>query len=93
MVCMVADYIENGVSHYNSFIALMDDKEKAVNVLYLALSQSGKQVAQITVIPGEHTMAELEQIAEEGIRSGETADSYLFEGFYLWTGREAARFS
>lgn len=93
MVCMISDYIENGAGRHNEFIALLDNPEEAVRALHELLSRSGKQVVQITVIPGAHTMAQLEYIAENGLEPGEVAETWIFEGAHVWTARKTKRFS
>lgn len=82
MVCMISDYIENGVTRYNCFIALSDDPKEAVKALYYSLARSGKQVVQITVIPGAHTIADLERIAVNGLDKGIVSNTYIFENTF-----------
>ena len=66
MVCMIADYRENGVDMHNEFIAPhTDDYEKAVCGLADAMQRQGLKVSCITVCPGAQSFADLRRMGDE----------------------------
>ena len=67
MVCMIADYRENGIDRHNEYIATnTDDFEKAVHALADVLGKQGATVSCITVCPNAKSMEDLQQMANEG---------------------------
>ena len=67
MVCMIADYRENGVDMHNEFIAPhTDDFEK------------GLSVSCITVCPGAKSFVDLRRMEDDGIKPGNVYIPYLF---------------
>lgn len=80
MVCMIADYRENGIDKHNEFIAQnTDDYEKAVYALADAMERKGMCVSCITVCPDAKSFADLRRIADEGIKPGGVYIPFLYE--------------
>lgn len=80
MVCMIADYRENGIDKHNEFIAQnTDDYEKAVRGLADAMRCRGLKVSCITVCPGATNFADLNRMENEGIKPGNVYIPYIFD--------------
>ena len=80
MVCMIADYKQNGIDRNNQYIATgTDNHELAVQVLYNELVSNGNDVQSIIVIWGEHTLEELGRIAAHGPNTCTFGFVYVFE--------------
>lgn len=80
MVCMIADYRENGVDMHNEFIAPhTDNYERAVCGLADAMQRQGLKVSCITVCPGAKSFADLRRMEDEGIRPGNVYIPYIFD--------------
>lgn len=80
MVCMIADYKQNGVDRNNQYIATdTENYDLAVRVLYRELVSKGNDVCSIAVIMGDHTLNDLEDIAANGPEPGTAGIIYLFE--------------
>lgn len=80
MVCMVADYKENGIDKHGEFIAPQTDNyDKAVYALADVLERQGFSVSCITVCPGAKSFADLRQIADSGIKLGSVYIPYIFD--------------
>ncbi len=76
MTGMIADYMHNGVDMHNAFIVGLADQEAAVQFLAAKLRREGENVQYITVVLGWHTLAELEDMADNGIPPGVVACLY-----------------
>ena len=71
MICMIADYQERGMDKHRAYIAKdTDDIKKAVTAVVKSLEDSGADVQSVAVIPGRHSIRDLERIAKDGPRSG-----------------------
>jgi predicted metal-dependent enzyme (double-stranded beta helix superfamily) len=80
MVCMIADYRENGVDMHNEFIAPhTDDYEKAVYALADVLERQGLSVSCITVCPGAKSFVDLHRMEDEGIKPGNVYLPFVFD--------------
>lgn len=80
MVCMIADYRENGVDMHNEFIAPhTDDYEKAVCGLADAMQRQGLKVSCITVCPDAQSFVDLRRMGDEGIKPGNVYIPYIFD--------------
>ena len=80
MVCMIADYRENGVDMHNEFIAPhTDDYEKAVCGLADAMQRQGLKVSCVTVCPDAQSFADLRRMGDEGIKPGNVYIPYIFD--------------
>ncbi|HJB81386.1 MAG TPA: hypothetical protein H9712_10380 [Candidatus Flavonifractor intestinigallinarum] len=80
MVCMIADYRENGIDRHNEYIATnTDDFEKAVHALADVLGKQGATVSCITVCPNAKSMEDLQQMANEGFKPGNVYLPYIFD--------------
>lgn len=81
MVCMIADYMENGIDKHNEYIAPhTNDYEKAVQCLADLMERQGLSVSCITVCPDAKSFADLRRMAGEGIKPGNVFIPYIFEG-------------
>ena len=79
MVCMIIDYKERGIDKHRSYIARdTDNTKKAVTAAVKSLEDSGADVQSVAVIPGRHSIRDLERIAKEGPRPGVTLE-YRYE--------------
>ncbi len=79
MVCMIADYKEDGIDKHNEYIALNTDNfERAVYVLSDTLRKQGAVVSCITVCPGAKNMEDLRRFSDDGIKPGNVYIPYLF---------------
>ena len=80
MVCMIADYQENGVDMHNEFIAPhTDDYERAVYFLADALERQGLSVSCITVCPGAQSFEDLQEMGKEGFKPGNVYLPFVFD--------------
>ena len=80
MVCMIADYRENGVDMHNEFIAPhTDDCEKAVYTLADVLERQGLSVSCITVCPGAKSFKDLQEMGKEGFKPGNVYLPFVFD--------------
>ena len=79
MVCMIADYRENGVDMHNEFIAPhTDDYERAVYCLADTLERQGLSVSCITVCPGAQSFEDLQQMGKGGFKPGNVYLPFVF---------------
>ena len=80
MVCMIADYRENGIDRHNEYIATnTNDFEKAVHVLADVLEKQGATVSCITVCPSATSLEDLQRMAAEGFKPGNVYLPYIFD--------------
>lgn len=81
MVCMIADYRENGVDMHNEFIApTTDNYERAVYGLADVLERQGLSVSCITVCPGAKSFKDLQEMGREGFKPGNIYLPFVFDG-------------
>lgn len=80
MVCMIADYKENGIDRHNEYIISgTSDYEKAVHALAGMLGHQGFSVSCITVCPDAKSLADLRRMENEGIKPGNVYIPYIFD--------------
>lgn len=80
MVCMIADYKQNGNDMHKEYIATnTNDYEIAVREVYNDLVKSGCSVSGIVVLFGEYTMTELKRMSAFGPKPGATGIAYVFD--------------
>lgn len=79
-VCMLADYIENGIDRYNAFIAAGAlSFDGAVAAVVEKLEQAGAKIKCVTVIFGQYSLDQLMDMAVAPAQPGTVAMQYLFE--------------
>ena len=80
MVCMIADYQENGVDMHNEYIVNgTNDYEKAVAAVSDFLEAQGCKVSCITVCPGAGSLKDLQQMEREGFKPGNIYLPFVFD--------------
>ena len=79
MVCMIADYRENGVDMHNEYIAGgTNNYDKAAEIVVKLLTAQGNKVSCITVCPDVSSLKELRRMENEGFRPGKVYLQYVF---------------
>ena len=80
MVCMIADYQENGVDMHNEYIVNgTNDYEKAVAAVSDFLEAQGRKVSCIIVCPGAGSLKDLQQMEREGFKPGNVYLPFVFD--------------